>query len=214
MDLKLFFFLLLTNISLFSHSLHSSLSHTLLRPCHYDLSQVETSAPFLDRYGGVVFVYDWNVAKVQITEYYQRQYPDGWVKVLPFSLRNILNAIQNLDHRLERSFLDENTSSSQDPISGNNGGLSSPTSSNGSSGSLPTTSQKLHQVVFLLTASMNVDYGAFGLTQKKILEAVKEALPERVRTVNVIGHCMYGCASCSGVEHKVPLYFTRYFNKT
>ncbi|KAI7831259.1 Endonuclease/exonuclease/phosphatase [Gamsiella multidivaricata] len=25
---------------------------------------------------------------------------------------------------------------------------------------------------------------------------------------------MYGCAFCSGVEHKVPLYFTRYFNKT
>ncbi|KAG0046058.1 hypothetical protein BGZ83_008745 [Gryganskiella cystojenkinii] len=172
-------------------------------PCHYDLSQVETCAPFLDRYGGVVFVYDWNVAKQQITDYYKRQYPDGWVKVVPFSLRNILDAIKHLDHRLERY---SSPSATGDDHTGSNGSLNS-TTSNG-------TSNKLHQVVILLTASMNVDYGAFGVTQKKILEAVKEALPERVRAVNVIGHCMYGCASCSGVEHKVPLYFTRYFNKT
>ncbi|KAF8985829.1 hypothetical protein BGZ52_009925 [Haplosporangium bisporale] len=184
-------------------------------PCHYDLSQVETCAPFLDRYGGVVFVYDWNVAKDVITEYYRRQYPDGWVKVLPFSLRNIMDSIKHLDHRLDR----------YDPIPtpmspGGQGQSSSTTLANGSSGSINSVHsissnssdaypKKQHQVVFLLTASMNPDYGTFGLTQKKILEAIKDALPERVRAVNVIGHCMYGCASCSGVEHKVPLYFTR-----
>ena len=154
-----------------------------------------------------------------ITEYYRRQYPDGWVKVLPFSLRNIMDSIKHLDHRLDR----------YDPIPtptspGDQGQTSSTTLSNGSSGSISSVHsvssnnsdaypKKQHQVVFLLTASMNPDYGTFGLAQKKILEAIKDALPERVRAVNVIGHCMYGCASCSGVEHKVPLYFTRYFNK-
>ena len=159
-------------------------------------------------------MYDWNVAKDQITDYYKRQYPDGWVKVVPFSLRNILDSIRHLDHRLERqddSHPTANNNSTQEANSGSNGSLNSLASS-GSNGS--QEAKRLHQVVFLLTASMNVDYGTFGLTQKKILDAVKEALPERVRAVNVIGHCMYGCASCSGVEHKVPLYFTRYFNKS
>lgn len=174
---------------------------------------METCAPFLDRYGGVVFVYDWNVAKDTITDYYRRQYPDGWVKVVPFSLRNILDAIKNLDHRLERSSL----TNTQDPIgstNGSNASLYSVTSPGGTSNSVLCEAKRQHQVVFLLTGSMNSDYGVFGLTQKRILDAVKDALPERVRAVNVIGHCMYGCASCSGVEHKVPLYFTRYFNKS
>ncbi|KAF9932686.1 hypothetical protein FBU30_007528 [Linnemannia zychae] len=183
--------------------------HVCIFPCHYDLSQVETCAPFLDRYGGVVFVYDWNVAKDTITDYYRRQYPDGWVKVLPFSLRNILDAIKNLDHRLERSELPY----PEDRIVGSSGNLNRVTSPGGSNNGL-NEAKKQHQVVFLLTGSMNPDYGVFGLTQKKILDIVKDALPERVRAVNIIGHCMYGCASCTGVEHKVPLYFTRYFNKS
>ncbi|KAF9585455.1 hypothetical protein BGW38_002318 [Lunasporangiospora selenospora] len=183
---------------------------------------VETCAPFLDRYGGVVFVYDWNVAKETIKDYYQRQYPDGWVKVMPFSLRNILHAIKHLDHRLDRYETCDlnglNTGSTID-LNVSNSSLSSTTSHDSGSGSpgsgrQPIETKKQHQVVFLLTGSMNPDYGVFGLMQKQILDAVKEALPERVHAVNVIGHCMYGCASCSGVEHKVPLYFTRYFNKT
>ncbi|KAF9126752.1 hypothetical protein BGW39_006377 [Mortierella sp. 14UC] len=184
-------------------------------PCHYDLSQVEICAPFLDRYGGVVFVYDWNVAKENITDYYRRQYPDGWVKVLPFSLRNILSAIKNLDHRLERPLPGSQDTTAN--TSGSNTSLTCGTSPGGTSGngsSILCEAKRQHQVVFLLTGSMNSDYGVFGLTQKRILDAVKDALPERVRAVNVIGHCMYGCASCSGVEHKVPLYFTRYFNKS
>ncbi|KAF9911182.1 hypothetical protein EC991_004406 [Linnemannia zychae] len=185
-------------------------------PCHYDLSQVETCAPFLDRYGGVVFVYDWNVAKDTITDYYRRQYPDGWVKVLPFSLRNILNAIKNLDHRLDRTS-PGSPNSAANSSTGSNASLNGAMSPGGTSingGSILCEAKRQHQVVFLLTGSMNPDYGVFGLTQKRILDAVKDALPERVRAVNVIGHCMYGCASCSGVEHKVPLYFTRYFNKS
>ncbi|KAF9202237.1 hypothetical protein BGZ49_007578 [Haplosporangium sp. Z 27] len=204
-------------------------------PCHYDLSQVETCAPFLDRYGGVVFVYDWNLAKDTITEYYRKQYPDGWVKVMPFSLRNILIAIRDLDHRLYRCENSESNltthithithindisngmfhSHSTENFSNSGAGRSNSLTSVGSSGSLHSIeAKKQHQVVFLLTGSMNPEYGVFGLVQKKILEAVRDVLPERVRGVNVIGHCMYGCASCSGVEHKVPLYFTRYFNKT
>ncbi|KAK3825788.1 MAG: Endonuclease/exonuclease/phosphatase [Benniella sp.] len=206
-------------------------------PCHYDLSQVETCAPFLDRYGGVVFVYDWNVAKDTITDYYRRQYPDGWVKVVPFSLRNILDAIKNLDHRLYRyedkrqqcngSMLNDcgqpqqfasTSMTAASPIVPSNGSVNSVSSmgsfSSTSSSNYHIEARQQHQVVFLLTGSMNPDYGVFGLTQKRILDAIQEALPERVRAVNVIGHCMYGCASCSGVDHKVPLYFTRYFNKT
>ncbi|KAF9286463.1 hypothetical protein BGZ68_002887 [Mortierella alpina] len=204
-------------------------------PCHYDLSQVETCAPFLDRYGGVVFVYDWNVAKDTITQYYRSQYPDGWVKVAPFSLRNILDAIKNLDHRLERydhqisrddlassgncttsqNHLLENANGSSGSIhSTTSTGSNTSRSSSGSNGHPVSEAKKQHKVVFLLTGSMNPDYGVFGLTQKLILTAIKDALPERIQAVNVIGHCMYGCASCSGVEHKVPLYFTRYFNKT
>ncbi|KAF9953311.1 hypothetical protein BGZ72_005498 [Mortierella alpina] len=197
--------------------------------------QVETCAPFLDRYGGVVFVYDWNVAKDTITQYYRTQYPDGWVKVAPFSLRNIMDAIKNLDHRLDRydhqdSPRDDLTNSGNsispdrllESANGSNGSIHSTTStgsnttssSSGSNGHHASEAKKQHKVVFLLTGSMNPDYGVFGLTQKLILTAVKDAMPERVHAVNVIGHCMYGCASCSGVEHKVPLYFTRYFNKT
>ncbi|KAF9936531.1 hypothetical protein BGZ67_002254 [Mortierella alpina] len=203
-------------------------------PCHYDLSQVETCAPFLDRYGGVVFVYDWNVAKDTITQYYRSQYPDGWVKVAPFSLRNILDAIKNLDHRLDRydhqdsrddlTTSDHSTSHNRllENVNGSNGSIHSTSStrsntsnsSSGSNGNLSSEAKKQHKVVFLLTGSMNPDYGVFGLTQKMILTAVKDAMPERIQAVNIIGHCMYGCASCSGVEHKVPLYFTRYFNKT
>ncbi|KAF9969361.1 hypothetical protein BGZ73_008298 [Actinomortierella ambigua] len=160
-------------------------------PFHSDFSQLETCAPFLDRYGGVILIYDWNVAKDAITKYYEQHYPDGWVKVIPFSLRNILHAIQHIDRRTLRS-------EAASPIE---------TVSTDEVDTRP-------QVVFLLMASMNPDYGAFGLTQKRILEAVRDALPERVCAVNVIGHCMYGCASCSGVEHKVPLYFTRYFNQS
>ncbi|KAG0031985.1 hypothetical protein BGZ81_000155 [Podila clonocystis] len=204
-------------------STHPNHKVKIFIPCHYDLSQVETCAPFLDRYGGVVLVYDWNVAKDVITEYYRRQYPDGWVKVLPFSLRNIMDSIKHLDHRLNR--YDPPTPTPTSP-GGNQGQTSSSTTlANGSNGSISSVHsvssnssdacpKKQHQVVFLLTASMNPDYGTFGLTQKKILDAIKDALPQRVRAVNIIGHCMYGCASCSGVEHKVPLYFTRYFNKS
>ncbi|KAG0253716.1 hypothetical protein DFQ27_007257 [Actinomortierella ambigua] len=175
-------------------------------PFHSDFSQLETCAPFLDRYGGVILVYDWNVAKEAITKYYEQQYPDGWVKVIPFSLRNILYAIQHLDHRTIRG---ESTTIKESSSSSN-----SNKSSNGSWNEEKEEEDPQPQVVFLLMASMNPDYGAFGLTQKRILEAVKDALPERVCSVNIIGHCMYGCASCSGVEHKVPLYFTRYFNRS
>ncbi|KAF9194185.1 hypothetical protein BGZ51_000766 [Haplosporangium sp. Z 767] len=185
---------------------------------------VETCAPFLDRYGGVVFVYDWNVAKDSITDYYRREYPDGWVKVMRFSLRNILYAIKDLDHRPERhdsnSHAFDSNRSGTSMEAGSNASINSVTSTGSINSNTSSTSshqsatKKEHQIVFLLTGSMNPDYGVFGLTQKKILEAIKVALPERVRAVNVIGHCMYGCASCSGVEHKVPLYFTRYFNKT
>lgn len=190
-----------------------------------------------------MFVYDWNVAKDTITDYYRRQYPDGWVKVMPFSLRNILYAIKNLDHRLYRyegqgqqsnvnipvsvlngcgpqqqQFTALSTVPAPSPIVGSNGSLNSLSStgsfSSASSSNYHVEARQQHQVVFLLTGSMNLEYGVFGPMQKMILKAIKNALPERVRGVNFIGHCMYGCACCSGAEHKVPLYFTRYFRKT
>ncbi|KAF9113348.1 hypothetical protein BGX27_001737 [Mortierella sp. AM989] len=213
-----------------SSTVTSQINHKvkIFLPCHHDLSQVEMSAPFLDRYGGVVFVYDWNLAKDTITKYYKRHYPDGWVKVMPFSLRNILTAIRDLDHCLDRHESDRIYDSNGGIINSHsysNGNVASSStnsiksidslSSSGSNSSLRLIeAKKQHQVVFLLTGSMNPIHGVFGPMQKKILGVVKDILPERVRAVNVIGHCMYGCISCSGVEHKVPLYFTRYFNKT
>ncbi|KAF9439054.1 hypothetical protein BGZ76_000536 [Entomortierella beljakovae] len=186
---------------------HPKSAYLMHLPCHYDLSQVETSAPFLDRYGGVVFVYDWNLAKDTITEYYRQQYPDGWVKVMPFSLRNILIATRDLDHRQDRyensedgtsnhfcSQTNNNNDNSKDGVLRNGSthaeSYSSPVSPWGSCSLLQHDVKKIHQVVFLLTASMNPDYGVFGPMQKQLLEAVKEALPERVGAINVIGHCM------------------------
>jgi hypothetical protein len=83
------------------------------------------------------------------------------------------------------------------------------------------------QVVFLLTASMAY---AFGGAQKNLLQTIQSELNacadellelgelERSRElrgkiwgVSVIGHCMYGCMSCKGNDHKVPVYYTRYF---
>ncbi|KAG0323067.1 hypothetical protein BGZ99_002961 [Dissophora globulifera] len=206
-------------------------------PCQYGLSQVETYAPFLDRYGGVVFVYDWNVSKDIITDYYGRQYPDGWVKVVPFSLRNILAEIRDLDRRLDRyEDCDESYRGNRDrkrsdsnavlhcKAGDNNPGLSnadrghrtrSSLTSSGSASSNDTGEVKRqHQVVFLLTDSMNPDYDVFGLMQKKILDAIKDALPERVRAVDTIKVSICSCTPHSEVEHEAPLHFTRHFSKT
>ena len=64
------------------------------------------------------------------------------------------------------------------------------------------------KVVFLLTASTAY---AFGQYQIEMLKSVKDAFPDRVWGTSIVGHCMYGCMSCSGVEHKVPVYFSRYY---
>lgn len=59
------------------------------------------------------------------------------------------------------------------------------------------------KVVFLMTASL--DYG-FGKAQLAMLRALKDAFPTTVVDVCLIGHCMYGCPSCSLSEHKIPIY--------
>ncbi|KAI8997941.1 Endonuclease/exonuclease/phosphatase [Gaertneriomyces semiglobifer] len=131
-------------------------------PCHYDFSQIEHAAPFLDRYGGKVFIYRWHALRDKMRKYYEDSYPDGRVQVFDFSPRNIIKCLL----------------------------------------------QEKKKVVFILTASMAYP---FGQVQKEILEDLKERLPDKIAAVNVIGHCMYGCMSCTGAEHKVPIYFTRYF---
>ena len=129
----------------------------------FDLSQVEFVAPFLQRFGGKVFVYKWLTVKDKITQYYsdKEQYPN--VQVEEFSLANIVRNIL----------------------------------------------QEEKKVVFLLTASMAY---AFGPYQRSLLQSIAQRMPDKVAGVNIIGHCMYGCASCKGADHKLPVYFTRYFN--
>ncbi len=130
----------------------------------FDFSQVEFVAPFLQRYGGKVFLYKWHTIKSKMAHYYadKAQYPN--VEIDDFSLGNIV-----------RHVLSE---------------------------------QK--KVVFLLTASTAYPFGQY---QRALLQKIKDRLPDRIASINTIGHCMYGCASCKGADHKLPVYFTRYFNE-
>lgn len=127
---------------------------------HYDFSQIEYVAPFLEKYKSKVFIYNWHGLKQKMVDYYSLE-----TKVFDFSLKNIIKCIL----------------------------------------------EEKDQVVFLQTASLA--YG-FGQYQKEALLLIKKLLPERVWGVSVIGHCMYGCMSCKGNDHKVPVYFTRYFKKS
>ena len=54
---------------------------------------MEFVAPFLQRFGGRVFVYKWLTVKDKITQYYsdREQYPR--VQVEEFSLTNMINCI-------------------------------------------------------------------------------------------------------------------------
>lgn len=67
------------------------------------------------------------------------------------------------------------------------------------------------QIVFLLTSSTAY---LFGQYQRQLLSSLKNILPaNRIWGLTTVGHCMYGCSSCKGNDHKVPVYFTRYFRK-
>jgi len=70
--------------------------------------------------------------------------------------------------------------------------------------------EKKKHIVFMLTSSMAY---TFGKVQLQVFQSLKTRLGERVSNVNVIGHCLYGCASCKGAQFKVPVYFARYFSK-
>src|SRR6185437_3586621 len=65
----------------------------------FDLSQVEYVAPFLQRWGGTVLLYRWSAMKEQMRAYYtdRLQYPN--VKVIDFSLSNLLDCILAETHR-------------------------------------------------------------------------------------------------------------------
>ncbi|KAJ3359278.1 hypothetical protein GGF32_009487 [Allomyces javanicus] len=162
-------------------------------PVHYEFSQIEYVAPFLQQYrGSKVFIYKWNGIRDKITDYYLRspEYAAADLSVYDFSLKYLLKAI-----------LDE-------PVG--------------------------RKVVFLLTTSMAYSFGTY---QRDLLLAVKstldaladteykagvatgdaariaraEEIKNKVWGVSVIGHCLYGCNSCKGNDHKVPVYYTRYF---
>jgi hypothetical protein len=44
-----------------------------------------------------------------------------------------------------------------------------------------------------------------------LFDSLKQSFPDRILGSSVVGHCMYGCSSCKGNEHRLPIYFTRYF---
>jgi uncharacterized lipoprotein YajG len=72
-----------------------------------------------------------------------------------------------------------------------------------SNGSIVTLAvRRQHQAIFLLTEALDSEYGVFEMTQKKILDVVKDTLPEKIQVVNITE------------EQKVSLLFTQYFNKT
>ncbi|KAL7752727.1 hypothetical protein RI367_001729 [Sorochytrium milnesiophthora] len=164
-------------------------------PVHYDFSQIEYVAPFLERFpGSKVFVYKWNGIRDKIVKYYREstEYKHARLGVYDFSLKDIVKCIL------------------EEPVD--------------------------KKVVFLLTTSMAY---AFGPYQKQLLTLVKTELDTiadqlekeaqrdhdeqklhmakklrgKVWGVSVVGHCMYGCMSCKGNDHKVPVYYTRYFRK-
>ncbi|KAI9178726.1 hypothetical protein H9P43_005388 [Blastocladiella emersonii ATCC 22665] len=159
-------------------------------PVHADFSQIEYVAPFLEQYkGSKVFVYKWNGIRDKMLHYYTHspEYQQAQLGVYDFSLKNIVQCI-----------------------------LAEPPG---------------RKVVFLLTASMAYFFGEY---QRDLLRAVKSALDAladdlereangdpaalararelrgKVSGVSVVGHCSYGCASCKGNDHKVPIYWTRY----
>eukprot|EP00048_Salpingoeca_helianthica_P010567 m.151542 g.151542 ORF g.151542 m.151542 type:complete len:687 (+) comp15094_c1_seq4:61-2121(+) len=63
-------------------------------------------------------------------------------------------------------------------------------------------------VAVLLTSSGNY---VFGSLQRILFDRLKLSFPCLVDVFGV-GHCLYGCTSCSHHEHRVPLYFTRFYN--
>lgn len=50
------------------------------------------------------------------------------------------------------------------------------------------------KIVFLQTASLAY---AFGQYQRKLLQSLADLFPDRVHGVTAVGHCLYGCMSCS-----------------
>eukprot|EP00005_Dracoamoeba_jomungandri_P006784 CAMPEP_0174265858 /NCGR_PEP_ID=MMETSP0439-20130205/28188_1 /TAXON_ID=0 /ORGANISM="Stereomyxa ramosa, Strain Chinc5" /LENGTH=985 /DNA_ID=CAMNT_0015352529 /DNA_START=62 /DNA_END=3016 /DNA_ORIENTATION=+ len=68
-----------------------------------------------------------------------------------------------------------------------------------------------NKVVVALTASTN--YG-FGTSQLQFFQKLQQFFPQTIIDIMPVGHCMYGCDSCSIKEHKYPLFFTRFINGT
>ncbi|KAJ1510161.1 hypothetical protein HMI54_004012 [Coelomomyces lativittatus] len=166
---------------------------SLYIPVHFDFSQIEYVAPFLEHYkGSKVFIYKWNGIREKIHKYYKEspEYKKSNLGVYDFTLKNIVKAIF------------------EEPVD--------------------------RKVVFLLTSSMAYAFGEYQRTLlneikssfEKVaneyesdphssdeLKAIAKVLKNKIWGVSVIGHCMYGCMSCKGNDHKVPVYFTRYFLK-
>eukprot|EP00698_Gefionella_okellyi_P025009 TRINITY_DN9015_c0_g1_i3.p1 TRINITY_DN9015_c0_g1~~TRINITY_DN9015_c0_g1_i3.p1 ORF type:complete len:1211 (-),score=251.10 TRINITY_DN9015_c0_g1_i3:114-3746(-) len=70
---------------------------------------------------------------------------------------------------------------------------------------------ELDKVVILLTSSSNY---TFGVNQNNLFGALKHALPSKIIDIFHVGHCLYGCDSCGIREHSIPVYFTRFVNRT
>ncbi|ORZ36794.1 hypothetical protein BCR44DRAFT_1059926 [Catenaria anguillulae PL171] len=65
-------------------------------PVHYEYSQVEYVAPFLEQYkGSKVFVYKWNGRRDKMIEYYSTspEYTNAQLGVYDFTLQNIISCI-------------------------------------------------------------------------------------------------------------------------
>lgn len=138
---------------------------TFYVPCHFDQSQVESIAPFLEDWGGKIFMYQWHPSSSKMLKYWKENFPK--LEIETFSVESLVKSLVN----------------------------------------------ETRKVIFLLTASLAPEF-AFGRLQVKLFTLLKQAFPEVIADVAAIGHCMYGCYSCSSSQHKIPLYFTRFFRGT
>jgi len=63
-------------------------------PFHTNWSQLENAAPFLRTFGGTIFLYDWNPDKYKMRHYFENIVNWPLVSVRPFSLDNVVRAIE------------------------------------------------------------------------------------------------------------------------
>ena len=120
--------------------------------------QIEYLAPFLQRWGGKVFLYAFSHGCPFARTVFERI---PGVECLDFSVENIVHAALH----------------------------------------------ETKKIVFLTGASLAYE---FGRVQRKAMLGLQRMLPGRVLDFATVGHCMYGCPSCSAADHRIPIAYASF----